>query len=134
MSMLRNKKGTILIEAIIALSIILITVTLALQSVIVNFNIQFKLDKEKQVYKSIELTRNIIVYNTQIEDLKNLIDKESLYIKLEDLEKYKGQSIKDIISNEGDFKINFNENNGFIDINIVEVKKGEKFNFIKGNY
>ncbi|GAA0125295.1 type II secretion system protein [Clostridium sp. ATCC 25772] len=136
MSILKNKKGFMMLELVIAMSIILIAVTLILQSMVVNRSIANKLEKDKKFHKSVDTIEKIIVYNTSIDELEKISNKE-IYITFDDLEKYHGEKIGSIISDKGDIKISFTEDNGFVKAKIIgigEYEKNKEYTFVKGIY
>lgn len=136
MSTSKNKKGFMMLELVIAMSIILIAVTLILQSIVVNSIITNNIEKDKRFHKSVDTIKKIIVYNTSVDELEKILNKE-IYINLDDIEKYHGETIGSIVSDKGDIKISFTEDNGFVKAKIIgigEYEKNKEYTFVKGIY
>lgn len=78
------KKGSTIVESIVSLSIILISVTIAIQiSIITSKSIKFREEKEKanRVAYAIE---NEIKYNFTMNDVKNIFSDSNLNFKYRD--------------------------------------------------
>lgn len=78
------KKGSTIVESIVSLSIILISVTIAIQiSIITSKSIKFREEKEKanRVAYAIE---NEIKYNLTMNDVKNIFNDSNLNFKYRD--------------------------------------------------
>lgn len=143
MSVLKSRKGFMLIEILVAMKILLLASLLICQSYFIIHKSNANINEKKEIVEMMEESKNIILYNTEFSEINTLINKK-LYITDKDLENYKGGGIGTFLSSNGKSNsekllvINFLENEQCIKVKMEGISKNEKmpiiYEFFKGNY